>query len=64
MNEQKKPQQIGGTHVYNPFQKARLNAGLSQEQAAEKLSCATRTLQRYVSAPVIKCKKTPRKKCN
>ena len=47
MNEQKKPQQTGGTHVYNPFQKARLNAGLSLEQAAEKLSCATRTLQRY-----------------
>lgn len=29
MKEQKKPQQIGGTHVDNPFQKARLNAGLS-----------------------------------
>ena len=25
MKEQKKPQQIGGTHVDNPFQKARLN---------------------------------------
>lgn len=38
---------IGGSHAGNPFQKARLNAGLSQEQAAEKLSCASRTIQRY-----------------
>lgn len=47
MKKQKKTPKIGGTHADNPFQRARLNAGLSQEQAAEKLSCAPRTLQRY-----------------
>lgn len=50
MKKQKKTPKIGGTHVDNPFQRARLNAGLSQEQAAEKLSCAPRTLQRYEAA--------------
>lgn len=47
MKDQKKSPKIGGTHADNPFQKARLKAGLSQERAAEKLSCAPRSVQRY-----------------
>ena len=46
MKKQKKSLKICGAHADNLFQKARLNAGLSQEKAAEKLSCVTRTLQR------------------
>lgn len=49
MKKQNNTPRIGGSHTENPFLKARLNAGLSQEQAAEKLSCAPRTIQRYES---------------
>lgn len=49
MKKQNNTPRIGGSHAGNPFLKARLNAGLSQEQAAEKLSCAPRTIQRYES---------------
>ena len=38
---------VGGTHPSIPFQRLRVKAGLTQEKAAEKLSCGTRTLQRY-----------------
>lgn len=47
MKELAKIARLGGAHAENLFQKARLKAGVSQEQAAEHLSCATRTLQRY-----------------
>lgn len=49
MKEQKKSPMLGGTHADNPFQKARLTAGLTQEEAAAKLFCASRTIQRYES---------------
>lgn len=38
---------IGGGHPENPLQQARINAGVSQEQAAEEFSCEVRTIQRY-----------------
>lgn len=38
---------VGGTPPSIPFQRLRVKAGLTQEKAAEKLSCGTRTLQRY-----------------
>ena len=38
---------LGGAHAENPFQKARIKAGISQEKAADRLPCGLRTLQRY-----------------
>lgn len=38
---------LGGTHAENPFQQARIKAGISQEKAADRLPCGLRTLQRY-----------------
>lgn len=40
---------MGGTHPENPLQQARVNSGLTQEQAAEALDRGTRTIQRYES---------------
>ena len=36
-----------GAYPENPLQRARRKANISQEEAADKLSCDTRTLQRY-----------------
>jgi len=38
---------VGGGHRDNPLQKARIKSGITQEKAAEGLSCDVRTLQRY-----------------
>ena len=38
---------MGGRQTDSRLQRARLNAGLTQEQAAEAIACGTRTLQRY-----------------
>ena len=40
---------VGGGHISNPLQQARLKAGMSQRAAAFALSCDKRTLQRYES---------------
>lgn len=40
---------VGGRQGENTFQRARVNAGLSQEKAAEALDCGTRSLQGYES---------------
>lgn len=42
-----KKNKLGGRHPNNPFQKARVKAGFSQETAAEKLGCGLRSIQRY-----------------
>ena len=57
-----------GYHVYSKIQQFR-TAGFSQRQVARRLGINRKTVKRYwempvVSAPMIKCKKTPRKKCS
>lgn len=47
MKAKPKTTRLGGTHAENPFQKARIKAGISQEKSAEHLPCGLRTLQRY-----------------
>ena len=38
---------VGGGHPESPLQQARVRAGVSQEKAAEEVSCDPRTIQRY-----------------
>lgn len=40
---------MGGTHAGNSLQRARVKAGITQEEAAEFLHCGTRTIQSYES---------------
>ena len=47
MKEKLEITRLGGAHPENPFQSIRRKAGLSQEEAAYRLSCPLRTLQRY-----------------
>ncbi|MDE6923369.1 MAG: helix-turn-helix transcriptional regulator [Oscillospiraceae bacterium] len=47
MKAKPKTTRLGGAHAENPFQKARIKAGISQEKAADRLPCGLRTLQRY-----------------
>lgn len=47
MKGKPKTSRLGGAHPENLFQRARLKAGLSQEDAAYGVPCPLRTLQRY-----------------
>lgn len=47
MREKLEIMRLGGPHPENLFQRIRRKAGLSQEEAAYRLSCPLRTLQRY-----------------
>lgn len=47
MNENPHITRLGETHPDNLFQRLRRKAGLSQEEAAYRLHCPLRTLQRY-----------------
>ena len=38
---------VGGTHPESPLQRARVNAGISQDAVADALDCDIRTVQRY-----------------
>lgn len=49
MKKKRIPARVGGGHPENPLQRARVRAGVSQEKAAEELSCDPRTVQRYES---------------
>ncbi len=47
MKEKRSIRKAGGRHTENSLQRARMKAGITQEEAADAISCGTRTLQRY-----------------